>query len=58
MFMIVIVEAESSSYIISSISSSSQFSHTGDFPMGVGHRVENGSGLTKVAVVLFNGLIW
>ena len=28
------------------------------FPMGVGHRVENGWGLTKVAVVLLNGLIW
>ena len=24
---------------------------------GVGHRVENGRGLTKVAVVLLNGLI-
>ena len=33
-------------------------SHTGKFPMGVGHRVENGLGLTKVAVVLLNGLIW
>ena len=32
--------------------------HTGDFPRGVGHRVENGWGLTKVAVVLLNGLIW
>ena len=32
--------------------------HTGEFPMGVGHRVENGWGLTKVAVVLLNGLIW
>ena len=32
--------------------------HTGKFPMGVGHRVENGRGLTKVAVVLLNGLIW
>ena len=32
--------------------------HTGDFPKGVGHRVENGRGLTKVAVVLLNGLIW
>ena len=32
--------------------------HTGDFPRGVGHRVENGRGLTKVAVVLLNGLIW
>ena len=26
--------------------------HTGEFPRGVGHRVENGWGLTKVAVVL------
>ena len=25
--------------------------HTGEFPMGVGHRVENGWCLTKVAVV-------
>ena len=32
--------------------------HTGDFPRGVGHRVENGWVLTKVAVVLLNGLIW
>ena len=32
--------------------------HNGEFPMGVGHRVENGWGLTKVAVVLLNGLIW
>ena len=32
--------------------------HTGEFPTGVGHRVENGWGLTKVAVVLLNGLIW
>ena len=23
--------------------------HTGEFPRGVGHRVENGWGLTKVA---------
>ena len=36
----------------------SKFIHTGDFPRGVGHRVENGRGLTKVAVVLLNGLIW
>ena len=32
--------------------------HTGEFPRGVGHRVENGWGLTKVAVVLLIGLIW
>ena len=32
--------------------------HTGEFPRGVGHRVENGWGLTKVAVVLLNDLIW
>ena len=32
--------------------------HTGNFPRGVGHRVENGWVLTKVAVVLLNGLIW
>ena len=32
--------------------------HTNDFPRGVGHRVENGWRLTKVAVVLLNGLIW
>ena len=32
--------------------------HTGDFPRRVGHRVENGRGLTKVAVVLLNGVIW
>ena len=31
--------------------------HTGDFPRGVGHRVENGRGLTKVAVVLLNGVL-
>ena len=31
---------------------------TGEFPMGVGHRVENEWGLTKEAVVLLNGLIW
>ena len=30
----------------------------GDFPWGMGHRVENGWVLTKVAVVLLNGLIW
>merc|ERR1719270_2548783 len=29
---------------------SSTFSHTGEFPKGVGHRVENRWGLTKVAV--------
>ena len=34
------------------------YSHTGDFPRGVGHRVENRWGLTKVAVVLLNDLIW
>ena len=32
--------------------------HTHIFPRGVVHRVENGWGLTKVAVVLLNGLIW
>ena len=32
--------------------------HTGEFPKGVGHRVENGWGLTKVAVVLLNGVLW
>ena len=32
--------------------------HTGEFPKGVGHRVENGWVRTKVAVVLLNGLIW
>ena len=31
--------------------------HTGDFPRGVGHRVKNGWGLTKVAVVLLNGVL-
>ena len=31
---------------------------TGEFPKGVGHRVENGWGLTKVAVVLLNGVLW
>ena len=31
--------------------------HTNIFPKGVVHRVENGWGLTKVAVVLLNGLI-
>ena len=30
----------------------SSAAHTGEFPMGVGHRVENRWGLTKVAVVL------
>ena len=34
------------------------FLHTGEFPKGVGHRVENGWGLTKVAVVLLNGVLW
>ena len=37
---------------------SNKLIHTGDFPRGVGHRVENGCVLTKVAVVLLNGLIW
>ena len=32
--------------------------HTGDFPRGMGHKVENEWVLTKVAVVLLNGLIW
>ena len=32
--------------------------HTGEFPRGVGHKVENGWGLTIVAVVLLNGLLW
>ena len=32
-------------------------SHTGDFPRGVGHRVEKGWGLTKCAVVLLNDII-
>ena len=32
--------------------------HTHIFPKGVVHRVENGWGLTKVAVVLLNGLLW
>ena len=31
--------------------------HTHIFPKGVVHRVENGWGLTKVAVVLLNGLL-
>ena len=31
--------------------------HTHIFPRGVVHRVEIGWGLTKVAVVLLNGLI-
>ena len=31
--------------------------HTGDFPRGVGHRVEKGWGLTKCAVVLLNDII-
>ena len=32
--------------------------HSIIFPSGVVHRVENGWGLTKVAVVLLNGLLW
>ena len=32
--------------------------HSVIFPWGVVHRVEIGWGLTKVAVVLLNGLIW
>ena len=32
--------------------------HTHIFPKGVVHRVEIGWGLTKVAVVLLNGLLW
>ena len=32
--------------------------HTNIFPRGVVHRVEIGWGLTKVAVVLLNGLTW
>ena len=32
--------------------------HSVIFPRGVVHRVENGWGLTKVAVVLLNGLLW
>ena len=35
-----------------------KFGHTGEFPRGVGHRVENGWGLTKVTIVVLNGLIW
>ena len=33
-------------------------SHSINFPRGVVHRVENGWGLTKVAAVLLNGLLW
>ena len=32
--------------------------HSVIFPRGVVHRVENGWGLTKVAAVLLNGLLW
>ena len=32
--------------------------HTHIFSRGVVHRVENGWGLTKVAAVLLNGLLW
>ena len=32
--------------------------HSVIFPRGVVHRVENGWGLTKMAVVLLNGLLW
>ena len=32
--------------------------HSVNFPRGVVHRVEKGWGLTNVAVVLLNGLIW
>ena len=32
--------------------------HSVIFPRGVVHRVGNGRGLTKVAVVLLNGLLW
>ena len=32
--------------------------HSVIFPTGVVHRVENGWGLTKVAAVLLNGLLW
>ena len=32
--------------------------HSVIFPRGVVHRVENRWGLTKVAVVLLNGLLW
>ena len=32
--------------------------HSVIFPRGVVHRVENGWGLTKVAAVLLNALIW
>ena len=32
--------------------------HSINFPRGVVHRVENGWGLTKVAAVLLNGLLW
>ena len=35
----------------------SRSAHTGDFPRGVGHRVEKGWGLTKCAVVLLNDII-
>ena len=34
------------------------YGHSVIFPRGVVHRVENGWGLTKVAVVLLNGLLW
>ena len=33
-------------------------SHSINFSRGVVHRVENGWGLTKMAVVLLNGLLW
>ena len=32
--------------------------HSVIFPRGVVHRVENGWGLTKVAAVLLNGVLW
>ena len=32
--------------------------HSINFSRGVVHRVENGWGLTKMAVVLLNGLLW
>ena len=42
----------------SNLSSMNVSKHTHIFPKGVVHRIENGWGLTKVAVVLLNGLIW
>ena len=52
------VGSDESSRTVSGCNNTMLIIQYGEFPKGVGHRVENGWGLTKVAVVLLNGLLW